>query len=515
MSKKYLCYDVKGIQSFIFKIPKLKYIIGGSALIDQFDKETIPDLADKSCEHIFSGGGKGTFLCDEAHLDDLKEKIKVKAHNIGLDIRFGQDKDFSQASQHADELYSYVPDMNDGYPCEVSGLYPVENGKEHPVIKKRVYQKGEKIFRYFEKKLLKDILIPGIDNEHVSFFHNVKADDGADGKAGAKALGNRNRWAIISMDGNDMGMQFRHQVSKGNPNKLEGKALQEWIKAMSKALDNCSSSAASAGIQKVVSEWAGSNEGKKIIAEGGEIVLPIRPLVVGGDDIVVLCHSSYAMTFVEETIRVWEETSKKTPELWPATKGKLTITAGVLYASVTLPLHTAIPYSETLLASAKSRGRKENEGKKDVASPACIDWEQVTDSIIDTPAAKRQRELIFKDDDKDISRIVKLTQRPYTFEEYKKVVALRKKYGKIPATTRHKILPALADKSYAERLGFYAEIKKNYSDTIWSDLSEFKEDFGKSWKMGKGDDGIEEQSTNIIDALMLLEEDSRMEKETN
>ena len=34
---RYLCYDVKGIQSFIFKIPKLKYIIGGSALVDIFD----------------------------------------------------------------------------------------------------------------------------------------------------------------------------------------------------------------------------------------------------------------------------------------------------------------------------------------------------------------------------------------------------------------------------------------------------------------------------------------------
>ncbi|MEA2061393.1 MAG: hypothetical protein U9P10_12985 [Thermodesulfobacteriota bacterium] len=41
----YLCYDVKGIQSYIFKIPKLKYIIGGSALIDQFDKETVKNLS--------------------------------------------------------------------------------------------------------------------------------------------------------------------------------------------------------------------------------------------------------------------------------------------------------------------------------------------------------------------------------------------------------------------------------------------------------------------------------------
>jgi len=176
MSRKYLCYDVKGIQSFIFKIPKLKYIIGGSALIDQFDKETIPSLADSQCEYIFSGGGKGTFLCVENDIAELKNKIIEKAHEIGLDIRFGEDKDFSQASQHADELYSYVPDFNDGYPCKVSGLYPVKGGKEHEILKKRIFNRGEKTFRLFETKLIKDVLHPALSGKEVEFFHNVNSD---------------------------------------------------------------------------------------------------------------------------------------------------------------------------------------------------------------------------------------------------------------------------------------------------------------------------------------------------
>ncbi|MBE1426637.1 hypothetical protein H4684_003303 [Desulfomicrobium macestii] len=506
--QRYLCYDVKGIQSFIFKIPKLKYIIGGSALIDRFDKITMPGFHNANTQLIFAGGGKGTFLCkDEQILNDLKSKIIAKAHGIGLDIRFGENEDFSQASQHADEIFSFVPVMNNGRPCPISGLYPVSDDRPHPVLNKRLYERGEKIYRHFENKLLKDILLPGIPNENLEFFHNVDDDDGLDGLAGAKALGNRNRWAIISMDGNDMGMQFRHQVSKDNPKRLSTQELQRWIREMSYALDLCTCKAATAAIQRVVSEWADSDQGKETVKTGKDVVLPVRPLLVGGDDIVVLCHCSYAMTFVKEAMRIFELTSAESPHLWPATNGRLTITAGVLYAPVSLPLHTAIPYSETLLASAKTRGRK--KGIKNEASPACIDWEQITDTLVDSPAAKRQRELLFEDEELD--RIVKLTCRPCTMDEYHDIESVARKYERVPTTVRHKILPALS-KPYAERLAFYAECKKNHGDTIFKDLKEFDaRKPGNSWFLSPDK---KEQSTNIIDALMLLEEEGRMQKET-
>ncbi|MEA2061638.1 MAG: hypothetical protein U9P10_14260 [Thermodesulfobacteriota bacterium] len=502
----YLCYDIKGIQTFIFKVPKLKYIVGGSALIDRFDKETMKLMESSSAKLIFSGGGKGTFLCKTtADADNLKEDIIDEARAIGLDIRFGQHEIFSQAAQHADELYSFIPELHDGYPCPESGLYPTKAGKKrHPLIQKRLYRSGKKVFRRFEDMLLPEIMIPGRSNEELEFFHNVDSND-SDGQAGAFALGNRNRWAVISMDGNDMGMQFRAQVKKG----LSDDEMQQWIQKMSNALDDITVTAASAGIQRVVSEWAGSDRGKEAVIQEGIVTLPIRPLVVGGDDIVVLCHCSYAVTFVKEVIRVFEAASRNYSALWPATNGKLTITAGILYSSVTLPLHTAIPYSEALLGSAKGRGRKNTV--KGEASPSCIDWEQITDTVVDTPAAKRQREVIFFDE--EIQRTVKLTQRPYTIEEFSFVENMADQYGhdrklKLPRTVRYKIFPAL-QKGYAERLAFSAEVKKNHPD-LFQAINEF--DIAKSsWRLNKEQD---EQSIQLIDALMLLEEDSRMEKET-
>lgn len=511
----YLYYDVKGIQTFIFKIPKLKHIVGGSALIDRFDKESIKNLKDpdKGIEYVFSGGGKGAFYCrPEADVETLKQKIRCEAHRVGLDIRFGLHKEFSQAAQHADELHPFVPELyDDGVPCPESGLYPVRKGEErHRIIKERLPNKGKNLSRWFENSLLPTIDLLGKNMGDFQFFHNVNAKDengnvDKEGKAGAFALGNRNRWAIVCMDGNDMGRHFHEQLGRN----LKDDAMKSWVQEMSQALDRITTQAAIAGTQRVVVEWADSEDGKASVTTGGKITLPIRPLLVGGDDIVVLCHCTYAVTFVKEAMRVFEASSQKHKPLWPATNNGLTISAGILYAPVTLPLHTAIPYAEKLLSSAKTRGReKATPGE---ASPACIDWEQITGTVIDTPGAKRERDLIFMDE--EIQRIVRLTRRPYTMTEFSKVETLADKYSRdrscrLPRTIRHRILPALG-KGQAQRLAFYAQIKKNHPH-LFATLNEL--DMEKSgWRL---DSEKNEQSLGLIDALMLIEEECRMEQET-
>ncbi len=502
----YLYYDVKGIQSFIFKIPKLKHIVGGSALIDQFDKKTVKNLDTRLVKHVFSGGGKGAFLCDSLEdLDRLKRELIDKARDIGIDIRFGVNEDFSEAAQHSDELYTFVPDLHGGEPCPDSGLYPVKPGAErHDIINKRLPNRNSDLFRWFENLLLPEISILGKSKDQFEFFHNVSADD-EDGKNGASALGSRNRWAVIYMDGNDMGKQFQKQLR----NKLPSSEMQSWLQNMSQALAQITVTAATEGTQRVVVEWAGSEEGKEAVTKDGMVTLPIRPLLVGGDDIIVLCHCSYALSFVKEVMRAFEVSSREKgyDHLWPATNGGLTISAGVLYAPVTLPLHTAIPYAENLLGSAKVKGRE--KAMPGEASPACIDWEQITETVIDTPRAKRSRGLIFKDE--EIGKTITLTRRPYTMESFANLENLAESLGKdpekkLPRTIRHKILPALR-KGQAERLAFYARIKKNHP-YLFNMLNELEID-KSSWHIDTTE-GV--QSIGLVDALMLLEENDRMEK---
>ena len=271
----YLYYDVKGIQTFIFKIPKLKHIVGGSALIDRFDKETMKNLNIPDVEYVFSGGGKGAFFCrTKTGLETVKTKVREKAHSIGLDIRFGLHKDFSQAARQADELFPFVPDLyDDGEPCPESGLYPVKKGeKQHEIINKRLSRKDPALSRRFENLLLSQIDFPGKTPEDFQFFHNVNPkdeneNDDEEGKKGAFVLGNRNRWAAVYMDGNDMGRHFHEQLNKG----LEDKEMESWVQTMSRELDKATRQAAAAGTQRVVAEWAGSDKGKESILKNEKI----------------------------------------------------------------------------------------------------------------------------------------------------------------------------------------------------------------------------------------------------
>ena len=60
----YLCYDLKGIQQYIFQIPKLTCCIGGSRQIDDFDRNVAGKCSVNGVRLIYSGGGKGAFECD-------------------------------------------------------------------------------------------------------------------------------------------------------------------------------------------------------------------------------------------------------------------------------------------------------------------------------------------------------------------------------------------------------------------------------------------------------------------
>ena len=497
----YVCYDVKGIQSFIFRVPKLKYVIGGSALIDRFDRKTMPELKVAGAERISSAGGKGSFRCEsESVADQVEKAVIAAAHAVGLDVRIGRASTFVKAAKTADRTYSCQPESYQGQPCRASGLYPVQSTRDgvHPIVDKRC---EPQLRRYFEQQMAGRIAgsLALADADSFEFFHNVDAED-PEGRIGAKALGGRNRWAVICMDGNDMGTQYREQARRTDGGDIDF----SWLKKMSAALDECTRGAATEGVIEVLQEWQRDNKG-----QCGE-TLPIRPVVIGGDDVIVLCHVSYAFTFVKRVCEAFNLRSKTYKDLWVGTGGELTISAGILFCPVSLPLHTAIPYAESLLASAKTRGRKAKQSERE-ASPAALDWEQVTDGLIDTPAARRQRELRFYD--KGCGYGLDLTCRPYLLKDFNQLEVLASRYEEIPPSSRAEVLPALTA-PYNDRLAYYARIKKNHPG-LYDDLQEFEPEhaLGGKWKR-MTETGSGYYQTSVVDALLLLEERKRMSYET-
>jgi hypothetical protein len=435
----FVSYDIRAIQSFIFRVPKLRHISGGSAMVDEFDRDIAPALgARHQCDVILAAGGKGCFRCsDPATAEQLQRQLIEAAHRFGMDIRLGNEPTFASASRNATKCYSFMPAQLDGEPCQASGLFPVSQGSDHPSIKQRTAMRGTPRHRRFEARLLDGMPeLRALAGKSVRFLSHVsqESEHGVDpvGDAGLAALGQRHRWAVITMDGNDMGRQ--HEVARANDPDPIG-----WVKQMSKALDGCCIAAVRAGLRAVFSRWEGSLSDEErsrctVTDEDGddkaELVIPFRPLLVGGDDIVVLCHAHHAFDFVREATAAWQRESQKAfggfapSRLWPATGGSTTISAGVLFCPVSMPLHSAIPYSEELLALAKGRGRAVNAKSNDdhKPCPACIDWESVTESVLDHPEHRRRRELEFRDGD-DGNALIRLTKRPYTLQDFEALYA--------------------------------------------------------------------------------------------
>jgi len=227
--------------------------------------------------------------------------------------------------------------------------------------------------------------------------------------------------------------------------------------------------------------------------------------------VTILTHCSYAMLFARKVIETFNHISKcfDCCQFWSATGGELSISAGILYAPVNLPLSSAISYAETLLASAKSKGRRLRTNAKGQPSPACLDWESVTDGLLDSVHDRRQRELLFID--KACNRTIELTKRPYTMKELGDLDKLRDKLEGIPASIRYEVLPSLRA-TLDDRLAYYARIRKSHPELAGLLQEPWQANggrYGDGWAMEEGD----RQTTGVIDALLCLEEENRMSKE--
>lgn len=518
----YLAYDIRGIQSFIFAIPRLKYVAGGSALIDAFDRETVVNLArEHSWQCIAAAGGKGCFQAgDDRQADEIQARLVHHAHEFGLDIRFGRGRDFGVATRCADSLFPYLPRAKDldGPPCNASGLYPAPKGGTHGVVSERI---EARVRRWFETRLLaaaghdgQGLLPPALAGRSVAFFR-----DADQGSVASRSLGQRNRWALICMDGNDLGTQFARMA--GAPE------YERWLPAMSRALDQASESACLAGMRAVLEDWLADEPALDACMQDGDLLLPLRPLVVGGDDIAVLCHARYAHTFVLRASAEFAEHSRAQARarrdaigtLWPATGNELSISAGILYAPITLPLASAMGYAEALLANAKQLGRTLKRAGE--PAPACVDWESVTEGLLDHPLVRRRRELMFRDGDLGDER-VELTSRPYRLADFEPLLRWAgSELRELPGSIVHTLLAGLRA-GHDDRQLFYARLGKRHAGLVQA-LAESPgamrsaadhEGRGASrwWREQRGTHWV--RGTSVIDAVLLLQEQSRSEWET-
>lgn len=380
MSEKWLYgASVQGIQGYIFQTNKLKDVIGASELVKELcETDFKREFAlTGSVEYIVKAAGNIKLILDSE--EDCK-RIVFQFPKYAMEKAPGITLSQAVVKCVSDDMTEDRKKLEDrlraqrNRPCKsltlgsvamhrspLTGL-PAVPHKDNEPLDEGVLRKREILEEKSVNKTLYQIFI---GKEDVKY-----RDMGLD----IKDLTGENDWiAIIHADGNSLGEVVKALGSE------DGEKLCEF----SKNLDEATKLAAQEAYKKIKKEYKGKIDFKKH---------PIRPIVLGGDDLTVICRGDIAIDFVKEYIDQFEQETQKLPSK------KLTACAGIAFIKSSYPFSFGYELAETLCDMAKKDAKSDviknaNGGKV----PSCLMFHKVQSSFVEDYESIKQKELTLKD----------------------------------------------------------------------------------------------------------------------
>ncbi len=189
---------------------------------------------------------------------------------------------------------------------------------------------------------------------------------------------NYNWLAVIHIDANNMGNVLQN-LDNGNP-------TIDTLRNFSKAVNTSTKSAAQKAFAKVISE----------IELNPFETIPFLPIIVGGDDLTIVCRADLALIYTSNYLSLFIEQTKlnfKANGINSLNNG-LTACAGIAYVKSSYPFHYAIGLADKLCAHAKRNAKKDIVLQTSV--PSCLMFHKVQDSFIEDFSEIIDRELTAK-----------------------------------------------------------------------------------------------------------------------
>lgn len=181
--------------------------------------------------------------------------------------------------------------------------------------------------------------------------------------------------AVVHADGNSLGLMIQELISKI---ESKNKSVKKGFSLFSQKLDLATKNAAKNAYQKVINPLF---EEEKHLGKR----LPIRPVLIGGDDLTVIVRGDLAVTFTQTFLNEFKkETAIQFSELvneYELTEFKegITACAGIAFVKASYPLHYSLNLSESLCSYAKEKAKKIDS--KNVES--CLMFHKVQSSYIE------------------------------------------------------------------------------------------------------------------------------------
>lgn len=345
---------VQGIQSFIFQTNKLKDIVGASGLVDSICKdlfkktvEGIKEIGkwdEDSCILSAAGNIKYQFEDEElckAVYQVFPSKVRECAPGITISqavVSLSSEKDYQKSVEELEEKLRAKRNLA-SRPSSI-GLMSILRSRQTGlpvtrILKKEEMDEGTARKRYhFTEDGIKERNASSLAEK--AFGFKVPKDrlcqDISD-------MTDQNDWiAIIHADGNGLGQV----VSKVGKDKIAFKEFSDKLEESTVAAANSAYERA-----KSIGGWKDTD------------IIPIRPIVLGGDDLTVICRADFALEYVSEFMNSFEkETSERMHSIF-AKHGLpgLTACAGVAFVKSSYPFYYGYDLAEELCGAAKKASK--------------------------------------------------------------------------------------------------------------------------------------------------------------
>lgn len=116
--------------------------------------------------------------------------------------------------------------------------------------------------------------------------------------------------------------------------------------------------------------------------------LKIRPIVIGGDDLTVICRGDLAVKFVKEYLEAFEKETKE------RIGKKLTACAGIAFIKSSYPFYYGYDLAEALCGEAKKDAKSDKVKKANGnQAPSCLMFHKVQSSFVEDYAEIKRKEL--------------------------------------------------------------------------------------------------------------------------
>ncbi len=305
--------SVQGIQDFIFKTNKLQEIVGASEIVKEiatlFSNEYKPE------EILLNAAGniKAVFTEDECRrvVREFPKSIMLRAYGITLSQAVVKIAGESATQEDINKLEQRLKIQRNrvSTPLDLSlNIMELNPSTAKPVVAYKSIQKKSTPMDMATKQKIEANDAFFSKNTHLKEFKNL-----------SEMSNDKNKIAVIHADGNGLGALIS-QLHK------QGKKLSEFSKELDKAT-------------KTAFEKAKTDE------------MSIRDVILGGDDMVVICNANDALEFTKNFLKYFEEETEK------QMGSKLTACAGIAYANEKYPFHYAVSLAESLCDASKKHAK--------------------------------------------------------------------------------------------------------------------------------------------------------------